>query len=105
MSLLNVMTEKRLLRRSPLGRAFVYEPALPREETLRAMLADTLKRVYDGSASLLVAHLLDQSHPSRHELEQIRSLVDAYQTQGRRSRGSHQPIRRRDPSRSRRSKV
>ena len=54
MSLLNVMTEKGLLRRSPQGRAFVYEPASPRERTLRSLLGETLRRAYDGSASLLV---------------------------------------------------
>ena len=79
MSLLNVMTDKGLLRRSPLGRAFLYEPVSPREQTLRSMLGETLERVYNGSASLLVAHLLDQSHPSGDELKQIRSLLDDYQ--------------------------
>src|SRR4051812_7207269 len=79
MSLLNVMTDKGLLRRSPQGRAFRYEPVAPREQTLRSLLGETLKRVYNGSASLLVAHLLDQSHPSRDELDQIRLLVDTYQ--------------------------
>ncbi len=79
MSLLNVMTDKGLLRRSPQGRAFLYEPVLPREQTLRSLLGETLERVYSGSASLLVAHLLDQSHPSADELDQIRSLLDAYQ--------------------------
>jgi predicted transcriptional regulator len=81
MSLLNVMTDKGLLRRSPQGRAFVYEPVSPREQTLRSLLGETLKRVYDGSASLLVAHLLDQSRPSADELDQIRMLLDAYQNQ------------------------
>ncbi len=80
MSLLNVMTDKGLLRRSPQGRAFVYEPVAPREQTLRSLLGETLKRVYDGSASLLVAHLLDQSRPSADELDKIRSLLDAYQS-------------------------
>ncbi|MHC5539926.1 BlaI/MecI/CopY family transcriptional regulator [Singulisphaera rosea] len=79
MSLMNVMTDKGLLRRSPRGRAFVYEPALPRDQTLRSMLGETLERAYSGSASLLVAHLLDQSLPSAQELDQIRSLLDAYQ--------------------------
>ncbi len=79
MSLLNVMTEKGLLRRAPQGRAFVYEPAASREQTLRSFLGETLKRVYSGSASLLVAHLLDQSQPSGDELDQIRSLLDDYQ--------------------------
>ncbi|MFO0890028.1 MAG: BlaI/MecI/CopY family transcriptional regulator [Isosphaeraceae bacterium] len=80
MSLLNVMTEKGLLRRSPQGRAFVYEPAVPRERTLRSLLGETLRRAYDGSASLLVAHLLDQSSPGKKELEQIRALLDEYQS-------------------------
>ncbi len=46
MSLLNVMTEKGLLRRHPHGRAFLYEPVKPREHTLRSLLGETLKRVY-----------------------------------------------------------
>jgi BlaI family penicillinase repressor len=79
MSLLNVMTDKGLLRRSPQGRAFLYEPVSPREQTLRSLLGETLERVYNGSASLLVAHLLDQSRPSIDELDQIRSLLDEYQ--------------------------
>jgi predicted transcriptional regulator len=79
MSLLSVMTEKRLLIRRPHGRAFVYQPARPREKTLRSLLGETLERVYNGSASLLVAHLLDQSRPSGEELTQIRTLIDAYQ--------------------------
>lgn len=79
MSLMNVMAEKGLLRREPQGRAFIYEPAAPRETTLSSLLGETLKRVYSGSASLLVAHLLDQSKPSGAELDQIRSLLDAYQ--------------------------
>ena len=79
MSLMNVMTEKGLLRRTPRGRAFAYEPAAPRDQTLRSILGGTLRRAYNGSASLLVAHLLDQSNPSADELDQIRSLLDRHQ--------------------------
>ena len=79
MSLLNVMTEKGLLRRAPQGRAFLYEPVMPREQTMSSLLGETLRRVYDGSASLLVAHLLDQSRPNVDELDQIRTLLDSYQ--------------------------
>jgi predicted transcriptional regulator len=79
MSLLNVMTDKGLLRRSPRGRAFLYEPVAPRAQTLGALLDETLRRVFDGSASLLVAHLLDQSSPTRDELDAIRSLIEDHQ--------------------------
>jgi predicted transcriptional regulator len=103
MSLLHVMTQKRLLRRAPFGRAFHYEPVSPREQTLRSMLGETLQRLYNGSASLLVAHLLDQSHPSRDELNQIRSLLDEYQHRhpGASRKGAIRPR----PSRSKRSRV
>ncbi len=80
MSLMNVMAEKGLLDRTPQGRAFVYVPATPRDQTLRSLLGETLERAYEGSASLLVAHLLDRSKPTTDELEQIRALLDAYET-------------------------
>ena len=79
MSLLTVMAEKGLLRRTPQGRAFLYEPAEPRERTLGSLLGETLGRAFDGSASLLVAHLLEQTEPSAEELDQIRRLLDGYQ--------------------------
>ena len=40
MSLLNVMTEKRLVVREPQGRAFVYRPKTDRGRTLRRMVGD-----------------------------------------------------------------
>jgi predicted transcriptional regulator len=79
MSLLNVMAEKGQLVRLPRGRAYAYEPATPRERTLGSMLGETLRRAYDGSASLLITHLLDQSRPSADELEEIRALLDRYE--------------------------
>ncbi|SIO61980.1 Predicted transcriptional regulator [Singulisphaera sp. GP187] len=102
MSLMNVMTEKGLLRRSPQGRAFLYEPVLPREQTLRSLLSETLERAYSGSASLLVAHLLDQSTPSADELDQIRSLLDGYEDRrASETKEGGDPCKRSRPKRSR----
>ena len=39
------------------------------------MLKDILNRVFDGSANLMVAHLLEQAKPSEEELEEIRRTV------------------------------
>ncbi|QEH37536.1 Transcriptional regulator BlaI [Aquisphaera giovannonii] len=99
MSLMNVMAEKGLLRRSPHGRAFLYEPATPRDRTLRSLLGETLERAYEGSASLLVAHLLDQSAPTAEELGRIRSLLDEYE-----SRSSEEPQQGGAPCRRPRTK-
>jgi predicted transcriptional regulator len=82
MSLLNVMTDKRLLIREPEGRAFVYRPRIERAKTLRRMVGDLLSRAFEGSTSQLVLHLLDQSRPTDKELDEIRRAIEAYQQQG-----------------------
>jgi predicted transcriptional regulator len=81
MSLLNVMTDKGLLRRKPKGRAFTYEAKVHRENTLGELVGDLLGRAFEGSASALLAHLLDQSTPSAEELEEIRRTIDRYRKQ------------------------
>ena len=78
MTLMNIMADKGLLEREPDGKAFRYRPARPRERTLKNMLADTLSRVFDGSATALVAQLLDNAKPSPDELKQIRKLIEDY---------------------------
>lgn len=83
MSLMNVMTEKGLLRREPKGRAFVYKARATRKRTLSAMVADLASRAFDGSAGAMVAHLLEQVDLSEDELDEIRQAIDAY----RRKRG------------------
>ncbi|HEX3726719.1 MAG TPA: BlaI/MecI/CopY family transcriptional regulator [Pirellulales bacterium] len=81
MSLLNVMTDKGLLVRRPAGRAFVYLPKAARGKTTRRMLADLMGRAFEGSANLLVAHLLEETHPTSHELAEIRRTLAAYEQQ------------------------
>ncbi len=78
MSLMNVMAEKGQLVRREQGRAFVYEPACEREETLGGMIADLLGRAFEGSASQLVTHLLDQTRPDSGELDEIRKAIQQY---------------------------
>jgi predicted transcriptional regulator len=81
MSLLNVMTEKGLLVRKPLGRAFIYLPKAGRTKTMRRMLGDLLGRAFEGSASLLVAHLLEEASPNTEELAVIRRTLAEYEKQ------------------------
>jgi BlaI family transcriptional regulator, penicillinase repressor len=79
MSLLNVMADKRLVTRKPQGRAFLYSAKTPREKTLRRMTADLLGRVYSGSVSALVTHLLDQGSPGPDELQAVRQAIADYE--------------------------
>jgi predicted transcriptional regulator len=79
MSLLNVMTDKGLLARKAQGRAFVYSPKAGRQRTMRRMVADLLGRAFEGSASLMVSHLLEEAHPTPDELALIRRAIAQYE--------------------------
>ncbi len=81
MSMLNVMTDKGLLERRTHGRAFSYTPAIEREEILGDMVGDLLGRAFEGSASLLVAHLLEHSTPDDAELAAIRRTITEFRKQ------------------------
>ena len=78
MSLMNTMTDKGLLDRRLCGRAFIYKSAATRAKTLSGMLGDLLGRAFDGSASAMVAHLLEGADPSGEELEEIRETIAKY---------------------------
>ena len=80
MSLLNVMVDKKLLRRRPLGRAFLYTARVEEQPTLREMVGDLVERAFGGSAGQLVAHALEQTEPSPQELDEIRRLIDVYRS-------------------------
>jgi len=78
MSLMNVMVEKGLLRQKPKGRAFVYSASVSQGRTRSEMVSDLLQRVFDGSASALVTHVLEQTKPDSEELEEIRKTISEF---------------------------
>jgi predicted transcriptional regulator len=81
MSLLSVMTDKGLLVRRPDGRAYVYAAKAGRKRTMSRMVGDLLGRAFEGSAHLMVAHILEEAHPSGAELEEIRRAIASYEQQ------------------------
>jgi BlaI family penicillinase repressor len=80
MSLLNVMTDKKLLRRKPHGRAFLYSARVEEQPTLREMVGDLVERAFGGSAELLVAHALEQTDLSPQQLDEIRRMIEEYRS-------------------------
>lgn len=78
MSLLNVMVDKRLLRRKPEGRAYRYAPRVQRQPTLRKMVADLLDRAFGGAPQPLLVHLLEETDPSPEQLADLEQLIAAY---------------------------
>jgi BlaI family transcriptional regulator, penicillinase repressor len=76
LKLLQIMTEKKLVRRDESTRTHVYEAAFSEDQTQRHLVADLLNRVFDGSAAKLVVQALAASKASPEELAEIRKLLD-----------------------------
>lgn len=76
LKLLQIMTEKRLVRRDESPRTHVYQAAWTEGETQQQLVTDLLDRVFDGSASRLVMQALASKKTSRKELAEIRKLLD-----------------------------
>ena len=79
LKLLQIMTEKRLVRRVESPRTHVYEANLTEGDTQQQLVTDLLEKVFDGSASKLVMRALAAKRTSRKELAEIRKLLDQQQ--------------------------
>lgn len=75
---LQIMTEKRLVRRDESQRAHVYEAAQTREWTQRQLAGHLLDRAFSGSARALLMGALSARRASEEELAEIRELLDQY---------------------------
>jgi BlaI family penicillinase repressor len=78
LKLLQIMTEKRLVRRNDSERSHVYEAVRSEDQTQKQIVADLLERVFDGSAAKLVLQALATGKATPEELAEIRKLLDAH---------------------------
>jgi predicted transcriptional regulator len=76
LKMLQIMTEKGLVRRDESDRTHIYFPRLTEEQTQRQLVRDLLDRAFGGSASKLVMQALATKRASTEELSEIRKLID-----------------------------
>ena len=79
LKLLQIMTEKGLVRRDESSRAHAYEAVASAETTQRQLVSDLLDRAFGGSARQLVLQALSAKRASRGELAEIRRLLDEFE--------------------------
>jgi predicted transcriptional regulator len=77
LKLLQIMTEKGLVRRDETDRTHIYHPRLSEEQTQRQLIRDLLDRAFGGSASKLVMQALAARRATPEELGAIRELIDS----------------------------
>lgn len=83
LKLMQIMTEKGLVRRNETQRAHVYEACEPADKTKNQIAGDLLQRVFEGSARDLMVHALAGRRTSKAEIEELRRLLDDYERKQR----------------------
>jgi predicted transcriptional regulator len=74
-TMLRKMEARGLVSHREEGRKFVYQAAVTADEVTRSMADDLVDRLFEGSLSLAVSHLLDSREVSRDELERLERLI------------------------------
>ena len=76
LKMLQIMTEKGLVRRDVSDRTHIYQPRLSEEQTQRQLVRDLLDRAFGGSSSKLVMQALSAKRATPEELTEIRRLLE-----------------------------
>ena len=76
LKLMQIMTEKGLVRRDETVRPQVYRAARTQKNTQRQLLRDLLNRAFGGSSGSLVLQALSTKKMTAEEREQIREMLD-----------------------------
>ena len=74
-TLLRQLESKGAVMHEKTDRTFVFRPLIQEADANRSAAQDLLDRVFRGSVSGLVAHLLDSEKVSAEEMELLRELV------------------------------
>ena len=75
LKLLQIMTDKQLVRRNETARTHVYEAAHSEEQMQQHRVSDLLDRAFDGSAATLVMRALSAKKTSAKDMAEIRRLL------------------------------
>jgi predicted transcriptional regulator len=76
LKMLQIMTEKGLVRRDESDRTHIYHAKLSEEQTQRQLVRDLLDRAFGGSATKLVMQALAARRATADELREIRKLIE-----------------------------
>ena len=78
LKLMQIMTDKGLVKRNETARTHVYSPMAGQEQTERQLVQDLVDRAFGGSAAQLVLRALSADGTTDAELKEIRKLIDDY---------------------------
>lgn len=74
-TMLGILKDKGYVTRKRAGRGYLYQARVPAEIARKSILSDVIRRVFDGSASELVAALVKDGMVNADDLAKARALI------------------------------
>jgi predicted transcriptional regulator len=75
-TMLRILETKGYVTHDKVARAFVYEPVIDERQARRRALRHLVRRLFEGSPSLLVLNVLEDEEIDAAEREQLRKLIE-----------------------------
>ena len=75
MTMLNILEQKKYLKKTQDERAFIYRPSKPKSQVIRGMVREFIDRVFNGSAEPLLAHLIEDESLSAKDLDDLARMI------------------------------
>ena len=74
-TMLSILQKKKYLTRKAEGRRHIYSPRVPREKAQQSILRDVIDRAFQGSATDMVAALIDARLVDPHDIDKATDLI------------------------------
>ena len=75
-TMLRILETKGYVTHDKVARAFVYEPVIDERQARRRALRHLVRRLFEGSPSLLVLNVLEDEEIDPAERERLRKLIE-----------------------------
>ena len=75
LTMMNILEQKRYLRKSAEDRAYIYRPAKPKKQVIQGMVREFVDRVFNGSAEPLLVHLIEDRKLTNKDLDEIARMI------------------------------
>ncbi|GAO27632.1 BlaI/MecI/CopY family transcriptional regulator [Geofilum rubicundum] len=79
LKLMQIMTEKKLLKRDTNQRVHIYQPIIGQSSVEQSLMQKIKKNLFRGSTSQLVIGALSSDPISQSELQEIRDYLNSYE--------------------------
>ena len=83
LKLMQIMTDKGLLKRNTSVRPQVYQAGIPQKQTQKALLGELVDRAFGGSPGSVVLQALEMKKSTPEELQEIREMLDKLEEKSR----------------------